>query len=54
MITIMSIARTSMAVKKQQGQGAVPGAQSNSLCHFTIGHPIEDSRLTTLPAYLSA
>ena len=22
-----------------------------SLYHFTVGHPIEDQRLTTLPAY---
>jgi hypothetical protein len=26
-------------------------AQYQSLYHFTIGHPIEDTRLTTLPAY---
>jgi len=26
-------------------------SQVQSLYHFTIGHPVEDSRLTTLPAY---
>jgi nitroreductase len=27
--------------------------QYRSLYHFTIGHPVEDARLTTLPAYPS-
>jgi hypothetical protein len=26
-------------------------AQYQSLYHFTIGHAVEDTRLTTLPAY---
>jgi hypothetical protein len=25
--------------------------QFQSLYHFTVGHPVEDTRLTTLPAY---
>ncbi|MGE5257185.1 MAG: nitroreductase family protein, partial [Hyphomicrobiales bacterium] len=27
------------------------GRQFQSLYHFTVGHPLEDSRLTTLPPY---
>jgi hypothetical protein len=27
------------------------GIRYQSLYHFTVGHPIEDARLTTLPAY---
>ena len=30
------------------------GMQFQSLYHFTVGHPVEDTRLTTLPAYPSA
>jgi SagB-type dehydrogenase family enzyme len=30
------------------------GSQYQSLYHFTVGHPVEDSRLTTLPAYPAA
>jgi len=66
MIVIMSIARTGMAVKKQWVVGAdcffddpvhellgLETGQFQSLYHSTAGHPVEDRRLTTLPAYSS-